>query len=61
MEDLDFGRLPTGVNGIVSEPVALIASVARPLRNLCGENNLRAALSFWATEDDPGVWNQIAA
>lgn len=58
---LDFGRLPTQDNGLVSEPMALLATVARSLRPLTGEANLRAALSFWATEDDPAVWNQIAA
>lgn len=58
---MDFGNLPAGYNGAVPEQVSLIASVARSIRPLAGENNLRAALSFWATEEDPAVWNLIAS
>lgn len=61
LEKLDFGVLPAGVDGKISEPMSLLAVVARSIRPLAGEANLRAALSFWATEDDPAVWNQIAA
>lgn len=61
LEPIDFGRLPTQTDGTVAEPMALLASVARSVRSIAGEGNLRAALSFWATEDDPAVWNQIAA
>lgn len=61
LEPLNFGCLPTGHDGRVSEATTLIAVVARSVRPLAGEANLRAALSFWACEDDPAVWNQIAA
>lgn len=61
LEPMDFSLLPTGHNGAVLEQLSLIASVARSIRPLAGEGNLRAALSFWATEEDPAVWNQIAA
>lgn len=55
-----LGRLPV-VNGIVSEPMQLVAVVARSILPLAGVANLRAALSFWASEDDPAVWNTVAA
>lgn len=61
LQPLNFGRLPTTATGVVTEPMALLATVARSLRPLAGEHNLRAALSFWATEDNPAVWDQIAA
>jgi hypothetical protein len=60
-EPFAFGRLPAEPNGLVSEPMALLASVARAVLPLAGATNLRAALSFWATEEDPAVWNQVAA
>lgn len=53
-----FGRLPM-VNGLVSEPIQLIAVVARSLLPIAGADNVRAALSFWATEDDVGVWTSV--
>lgn len=55
-----LGRLPH-VNGIVSEPMQLVAVVARSILPLAGEKHLRAALAFWASEDDPAVWNSVAA
>lgn len=56
-----FGQLPAGHDGVVSEPIQLIAVVSRSLLVLAGAENLRAALAFWASEDDPAVWNQVAA
>lgn len=55
-----FGRLPHK-NGIVSEQIMLVAVVARSLFPLAGAENLRAALAFWASEDDPAAWQSIAA
>ena len=56
-----FGSLPPGVDGSVTEATQLVAVVARGLLPLAGAENLRAALAFWASENDPAVWNQIAA
>lgn len=56
-----FGILPAGVDGFVTEATQLVAVVARGLLPLAGAENLRAALAFWASEDDPAVWNQVAA
>jgi hypothetical protein len=50
-----------GHDGVVTEPLQLIAVVARSLLPLAGPDNLRAALAFWASEDDPAVWNRVAA
>lgn len=55
-----FGMLPQ-VNGSVSEPVQLLAVVARSLLPIAGADNLRAALSFWASEDDPAAWLAVVA
>jgi len=46
-------------NGEVTEPVKLIALVAHGILPLAGAKNVRDALSFWATEDDSGVWTRI--
>jgi hypothetical protein len=54
-----FGRLPN-VNGYVRDEIALIATVARALLPLTGADHLRAALAFWAYEDDPSAWQRIA-
>lgn len=56
-----FVQLPAGIDGRVTEATQLVAVVARGLLPLAGAENLRAALAFWASEDDPAVWNQIAA
>lgn len=56
-----FGTLPRGVEGIVPPAIHLIAVVARGILPLAGAENMRAALSFWACEDDPAVWQEIAA
>jgi hypothetical protein len=54
----NFGRLPS-VNGHVSEPMRMLATVARGFLPLAGVENMRAALSFWATEDDPRIWQSV--
>lgn len=51
--------LPIENDGSVTEPVKLIALVAHGLLPLAGAANVRNALAFWATEDDPGVWTRI--
>lgn len=55
-----FGVLPHD-NGYVSEATQLVATVARSLLPIAGADNLRAALSFWACEDDPRIWQSVAA
>ena len=55
-----LGRLPH-TNGLVSEQTTLVAVVGRSLFPLAGADNLRAALAFWASEDDPAAWQSIAA
>jgi len=57
--ETSFGLLPLEPNGIPSERTQLIAVVARSLLPLAGPENVRAALSFWATETDPGVWTSL--
>jgi hypothetical protein len=56
-----FGRLPIDASGTPSEPMQLLAVVARSLLPLAGADNVRAALSFWATEDDVGAWTSVVA
>jgi hypothetical protein len=55
-----FGALPSS-NGWIDEHMALLATVCRGLIEMAGAVNLRAALSFWATESDPAVWRQLFA
>ena len=59
--DTQFGTLPRGVDGLISEPISLIAVIARGILPLAGDRNMRAALSFWAIEADPAVWQRVAA
>ncbi len=54
-----FGTLPRDATGRVSEPIALIASMARGLLPLAGVDHLRSALAFWASEDDPARWQEM--
>lgn len=54
-----FGKLPAGVDGRVTEPVEMIAVAARGILTLAGAQNMRAALSFWASESDPAVWTSV--
>lgn len=55
-----FGRLPHGPNGAVTEPVEMIAVVARGILPLASEDSMRAALAFWASESDPAEWQRVA-
>lgn len=52
-------RVPADHDGRVSEAVKLIALVAHGILPLAGADNVRDALSFWATEDDTGVWTRV--
>lgn len=51
--------LPVGERGESTEATQLIAVVARALIPVAGAANVRAALSFWATEDSPTAWTAI--
>lgn len=55
-----LGDLPRGVDGRVSEPIVMLAAVARGLYPLAGTDGVRAALAFWACERDPAVWASLA-
>lgn len=55
-----FGQLPNEGTGYVPEPVQLVAVVARGILTLAGADRMRAALSFWASENDPAVWTSVA-
>ncbi len=57
--ETQFGWLPL-VNGKPTKATELIAVIARGIMPICGVANMRAALSFWATESDPQVWSDIA-
>jgi len=54
-----FSRLPTLADGTVDRDVALIAVLCRGLIELAGADHLRAALSFWAVEQDPAEWAKV--
>ena len=54
-----FGDLPHK-NGVVCEATQLLSCVARGLLPLAGVDGVRAALSFWAVETDPAVWQSVA-
>jgi hypothetical protein len=54
-----LGSLPCGADGRVVEPVWMVASMARGVLALAGAENTRAALSFWATEEDVACWRQV--
>lgn len=53
--------LPRAADGNVPEPIMLVAAVARGVLPIAGAENLRAALSFWACEDDATVMQRVAA
>lgn len=55
-----LARLPHE-GGVVDEDVEMLAVVCRGVIDLAGPDNLRAALSFWATETDPAVWGRLFA
>jgi len=46
-------------HGRVSEPMQLLAVVARGLLPIAGVENLRAAVSYWASETDPAQWQAL--
>ena len=54
-----FRDLPIGSDGAVSATIQMMATVSRATLELAGAANLRDALSFWATERDPGAWQAL--
>lgn len=56
-----FRELPRDSNAQTLEPSRFLARAARGLLLTAGAANLRAAISFWATERDPAVFQQVAA
>lgn len=54
-----FGKLPQRQGDAVSEAIEMIAVVARGILPIAGVDNMRAALSFWATETDPAIWTSV--
>lgn len=54
-----FGKLPISHQGTAPEPIAVIAALCRGILPLAGARNLKSALSFWASEDDPSVISTV--
>jgi hypothetical protein len=57
----NFGTLPRAMDGTVPETIRIIAILARGVIPLAGADRTRAALAFWAAEDDPAVWQRVTA
>lgn len=55
----NFRMLPRVIGGDLAQAIELIAVVSRGILALSGGESLRAALSFWATEEDPAVWQRV--
>jgi len=55
----NFTYLPHEPGEAASEPVQLVAVVCRGLTGITSPSDLRAALSFWATETDRSVWAEL--
>lgn len=53
-----FGTLPRSDCG-VPRAIEMLAVVARGILPLAGADSMRAALAFWASEDDPAQWQAI--
>ena len=49
------------VHGRVDEAVVALAAVSSSLVPFFGAKSLRAAMAFWATENDASVWQAMAA
>lgn len=56
-----FSVLPKETDGRVAWAVEHIAVVARGILASSGDDSMRAALSFWAIENDPAEWQKIAS
>lgn len=54
-----FGMLPVVECTKTHRAMFFLASMARGVLAIAGEANTRAALSFWACEDDPAVWERV--
>lgn len=57
--DSSLARLPN-TDGKVTDAMTMLAVISRGLLPLTGAANLRAALSFWAVEEDPRIWQSVA-
>jgi len=55
-----FGHLPV-TDGVVPEPVSILATASRGLLCIAGDRSVRAAMAFWASESDPYVWQRVTA
>jgi hypothetical protein len=53
-----LGSLPI-TDGYVDRNVEMFACVCRGMLAMAGVKNLRAALSYWATESDPASWRAL--
>lgn len=54
-----FRQLPEAVRPDVDQAIQLIVVVCRGMLAVAGADAMRAALAFWATEEDPSVWQQV--
>jgi hypothetical protein len=55
-----FRVLPR-VDGDLVQAIELITVIARGILPLAGVESMRCALAFWATEEDPAVWQSVVA
>lgn len=55
-----FGNLPRGGDGSVPTPVAMLAIGVRGIMAIAGPDNLRAAMAFWACEEDTAALQRLA-
>lgn len=53
-----FGTLPV-VDGVVPDPISILATASRGLMTIAGACRLRSAMAFWASESDPYVWQGV--
>lgn len=51
--------LPRGLDGVLDPAVEMIGVVSRGLLHGSSTDAVRAALSFWACESDPSVWQEV--
>lgn len=56
--ETQFGTLPRGADGRVPRAIYMIALGARGMLQITKAEDLRSALSFWASESDPAVWQR---
>lgn len=54
-----FSTLPVGPDGKVDPKVEMVAMICRGLLMAASTDAVRAALSFWASEQDTAVWQSV--